>query len=968
MSQPNQQPRRDGYPQRRHDRSHRSPYLDAHPRQSRHYEHTDRDGTYQSYRPSYNNQRPVNGRPSFIRNATPARQARSQNRWAEHIARLQSAAQRPTPPTASTPVNPASTPPVQSAAQIPAPPAPASTPVNPASGQIVQSAVQSPTPPVQTSTPVIPASTPPVQSAAQIPAPPVPALDATIPVADGSGQTIWHLWQPSLPTPPVNPAYVPLPGLTRDSRQDVYSAIEHLFKFLFPSGAGVPCKEVAEQLQKYYPQLHRQDSSAAYSAWTSKAIRDTPHIGKVLGRTEKPIHYIHNPPSRSPVQLAPRPPVQLAPRPPVQLAPRLPVQLAPLAPAQDRAHDGSLIDFSYLVPIRPSEVSLRHFAGSDAPGLTTVEPTAIYLYYSRSTNYRYATFAEAVRENHAASAQFAHAWENHLNTINVLFAAPGRPPPENIFALHVQADASNSWPARGTSSNGFQAAHDLFSSLPAGSHVHIMARGADCLPLERYGLRDLFLCYPSITFHVRIYQSNTGLLKYTAAILLEDNLTIDAMRDMFLVQLRLALSRYSTIGQIPSTTLTFEFTSHEYLAEVRQPQHRAGSFIADWLHAQAGMSSLRKSRPQRRVNNNRNQVPDSVRALFQVQEHQLITLRSKLMIHLVILSKTDDESLKLLRHLCETQPDCINYKSANGLTPLLVAFGLQRVEMAKILIEAGADQTVRNHNNDNLVHFALRTSKTDETGRANLRQLLELVDKRLIAGMFTERATAAPGAATPLAHWILVRLQANIGRFPYNFQQNEVNPTVVEQEHVMRMILEFSKGEDLGLVNGEGDTPLHAVVRYGAYHLLRIMLECRPDLLFRENASGRTPYEMAEDAQLANNVFNNPPSLAVQTYGHRYYGQPASSAIIHKSPERFIKKDSQTNVKQQTWNVCLEFKERMGAGKKRKLVSLLEANEVAKRLAGKKQKVRRHSDEEDAQDENSKRDEVDIWFNMGLSA
>lgn len=65
-------------------------------------------------------------------------------------------------------------------------------------------------------------------------------------------------------------------------------------------------------------------------------------------------------------------------------------------------------------------------------------------------------------------------------------------------------------------------------------------------------------------------------------------------------------------------------------------------------------------------------------------------------------------------------------------------------------------------------------------------------------------------------------------------------------------MLEFSKGE--------GDTPMHSTVWRNADALLRIMLECRHDLLFRENASGRTPFEMAEDTYLANDVSSYPLS------------------------------------------------------------------------------------------------------------
>lgn len=360
---------------------------------------------------------------------------------------------------------------------------------------------------------------------------------------------------------------------------------------------------------------------------------------------------------------------------------------------------------------------------------------------------------------------------------------------------------------------------------------------------------------------------------------------------------------------------------------------------------------------------------------LQASLDKWLNLRSKLLIHVVVLSKTDNESLELLRHLCETRPDLITHKSATGLTPLQLAFSLHRVEMAKILIDAGADQTSRNHSNENLIHSALRfPMSNDEASRLKLRQLLELIDSRLITGMFTERSSPHPGALTPLAQWLYTMIRRENSNRHYGYRNNHYNnPTnfkVADEQGILRLLLDLSKGDDLALVNGEGDTPLHAVVRYGADHVLRLMLDCRPDLLFRENASGRTPYEMAEDAYLAQNVFKGPPSIAAEQT-NRYFGQPASSRILLKSVEQFVldKKDTR-NATQKVWDVCKEFKSKVGAGKKRKLVSLLEANEVAKRLASKKQKALNEEAEEEQQqeEESGKGDEVDVWFNIGLRA
>ena len=364
---------------------------------------------------------------------------------------------------------------------------------------------------------------------------------------------------------------------------------------------------------------------------------------------------------------------------------------------------------------------------------------------------------------------------------------------------------------------------------------------------------------------------------------------------------------------------------------------------------------------------------------LQASISKWLNLRSKLLIHVVVLGKTHDESLELLRHLCKTQPDSINHKSATGLTPLQLAFSLHRVQMARILIDAGADQTSRNHNNDNLVHSALTYAGINaDNGLKKLRELFELIDKRLLTGMFTERANSAPGASTPLAQWIYINVRGNSNRynyssrfnysnrFDYHYNNNQDNDTT-KQEETLRLLLEYSKGEDLGLVNSEGDTPLHAVVRYGTEKILRIMLTCRPDLLFRENASGRTPYEMAEDAHLAQKAFKNPPCIVRQS-PNRYYGEAPTCYILQRSPESFVRDQTdKRDFSEKVRDVCEDFKKKMDVGKKRKLVSLLEANEVAKRLAGKKQKVE-HVEDNEQEEESRKGDEVDVWYNMGVIA
>ncbi|KAI4673784.1 uncharacterized protein J4E84_010929 [Alternaria hordeiaustralica] len=346
-----------------------------------------------------------------------------------------------------------------------------------------------------------------------------------------------------------------------------------------------------------------------------------------------------------------------------------------------------------------------------------------------------------------------------------------------------------------------------------------------------------------------------------------------------------------------------------------------------------------------------------------------LDLRSHLLLHSVVLGKEGEESVSLLRHLCKTHPKAIEHRSASGMTPLQLAFSQHRIEMVKVLLEAGADQTTRDNTGANIIHSILHKHLNYQLNLEKLRELLALIDTRLLSSLFTERTTAAPGAATPLARWLHVALPHN--STSYNSESHE---------NILKLLFELNKGDDLSIVNGEGDTPVHLAVRRGCDQVLRVMLQCRPDLLFRENASGRTPFEMAEDTYLAQEVFSNPPppSDAGQNRRHRHLGiGNVNTNVLSRRPDSFVEKSRDTrDATTKVWEVCKEFTEQ-NQRQKRKLVSLVEANEVAKRLALRKRNEsatrvrgrrfrRRHGRVEaihdDDDDELATGDEVDAWF------
>lgn len=137
----------------------------------------------------------------------------------------------------------------------------------------------------------------------------------------------------------------------------------------------------------------------------------------------------------------------------------------------------------------------------------------------------------------------------------------------------------------------------------------------------------------------------------------------------------------------------------------------------------------------------------------------------------------------------------------------------------------------------------------------------------------------------------------------------------------------------LWMVDGTGDTPLHTLVSSNAsVKIIKAVLEIDPDLLFRENAVGRTPLEVAHDRFFADKAKvpeqqgryrmndNQEPSL-VTTHLTAFVksGGEEEDELDDKSPFGVI------------WKLCGEFAGKAGTTKRR-LVSLGEANDVAERL------------------------------------
>ncbi|KAE8369865.1 ankyrin repeat-containing domain protein [Aspergillus caelatus] len=294
-----------------------------------------------------------------------------------------------------------------------------------------------------------------------------------------------------------------------------------------------------------------------------------------------------------------------------------------------------------------------------------------------------------------------------------------------------------------------------------------------------------------------------------------------------------------------------------------------------------------------------------------------LNAKNNLVLHCAILSTPTLESRQLVEYLVREVPECLETRSAGRYTPLALAYSLNRADYADILIKAGASQTVRDSRGNNLIHLLLCGIDGDTSGKpGNIERLLSLLDPRLVPSLLVERSSDEPGSVTPFARWM---------HHAY-FDGSDADRLI----DIARIFLEFAESAEqkhLELLDGTGNTPVHYAVKHELVPILELMLDRRPDLLYRENATGSTPLELEEDAWTLR-ATSDPPSFRARD--RSWNGRWITDAnMVDVDPESFLP-DSCPSEKSLR-DVCRE--RASGRPEKRKLVTLNEANEVAKRLA-----------------------------------
>jgi hypothetical protein len=240
-----------------------------------------------------------------------------------------------------------------------------------------------------------------------------------------------------------------------------------------------------------------------------------------------------------------------------------------------------------------------------------------------------------------------------------------------------------------------------------------------------------------------------------------------------------------------------------------------------------------------------------------------------------------------------------------------------------MLLDAGADPSTRDNSGKNLIHGLLEQlpRQLKQNDHEAMQKMLELLDPAQRQEMMLERNSYGSGANTPLHQW----LDRDQRQYTTGDDVKNCMGTTI-----LRMLLNYSNGEDLYMVDGSGDTPVHKVVQAQNYTFLKVMLDAYPSCIWRENAVGRTPAELAMGTWLRKRVTSTPIIGALQENNYDTKGRLLP--YVQRKPGSFVRASGDgKSMEDRIWELCQECMNATPA--KRKLIPLNEANEVAKRLA-----------------------------------
>ncbi|KAI2134268.1 hypothetical protein LOY86_006541 [Ophidiomyces ophidiicola] len=322
-----------------------------------------------------------------------------------------------------------------------------------------------------------------------------------------------------------------------------------------------------------------------------------------------------------------------------------------------------------------------------------------------------------------------------------------------------------------------------------------------------------------------------------------------------------------------------------------------------------------------------------------------LNTRRELALHCAVLSNAKKEqSSAHVELLIDKIPDSLNAKNKDGYTPLHVAIIKRKIIAAKAIVKAGADQMARDIAGRNLLHFILCPSGKNTILKSTslFGVLSAILDKEVLQLLAAQRSHVNKqkdqrdswGMQTPLAEWLTGADNS--------------------QAEMLQVMLQATGGKELYILDGEGNYPIHQAVRRRCTRLVRVMLDMDPSLALLENATGATPLELSENkyfsAVLASlkqgsskiceversELWDGTPCVYSSIYRNWYYHttEPKFSEPFKGEDEdrpRFLSNNRQDGRMYRMLQDII-----VNNPLKRKLVSLQDANQLVKRLAGRK--------------------------------
>ncbi|KFZ12569.1 hypothetical protein V501_04148 [Pseudogymnoascus sp. VKM F-4519 (FW-2642)] len=324
-----------------------------------------------------------------------------------------------------------------------------------------------------------------------------------------------------------------------------------------------------------------------------------------------------------------------------------------------------------------------------------------------------------------------------------------------------------------------------------------------------------------------------------------------------------------------------------------------------------------------------------------------LSMRHELLLHVVVMTTPSEDDLpehmELVKYIATADASLLESRSLGGFTPLHLACTRRSKDVIEALLVLGSKVRSRDATGRNMIHHLICTGERSSTWttewekRNTLASFFSLFKKRDVTEMLLERDILG---FTPFALWQSQCDADSRGDSPHS-------STIPET------VSSYTEGQHLTIMNSVGDLPLHVAIKQGRPLHVREFLLQNPQTLGRENATGITALELAQQklqsatveglkssararvSQWRNNEIYN-EGLEAKDWREFKPQEAASEDSKERMKAKLLKGNMQDFQAQRwVWEECLEAAERVeadGGVLKRRLVSLGEANEVARRM------------------------------------